>query len=126
MWALSLLEEHAYNAYHDLLTMALSSPGHNQSRKFWIRNWQKQALIKRIDDYERICNVITPLYWIASFASEHKYLIFDNSLAINKNLLEKYTEFWDVIKHKIKRINICKETDYIKIKFESDDDLPLN
>ena len=30
---------------------------------------RKQALIKRIDDYERICNVIAPLYWIVSFAS---------------------------------------------------------
>ena len=98
---------------------------------------RKQALIKRIDDYERICNVIAPLYWIVSFASGYiekrggnKYLIFDNSLAINKEFLKKYTEFWDVVKHKIKKINGGKETDYrkdyIKIKFESDDDLPLN
>ena len=72
------------------------------------------------------------MYWIASFASryiektvENKYLIFDHSLAINKDLLEKYTEFWDVVKHKIKRINRDKKTDYIKIKFESDDDLSL-
>ena len=37
---------------------------------------------------------------------------------------------WDVVKHKIKKIYKGKETDYrkvyIKIKFESDDDLPLN
>ena len=56
--------------------------------------------------------------------------IFDNSLAINKDLLKKYTEVWDVIKHKIKNINGGKETDYrkdyIKIKVESNDDLPLN
>ena len=94
---------------------------------------RKQALIKRIDDYERICNVIAPLYWIVSFASGYiekrggnKYLIFDNSLAINKEFLKKYTEFWDVVKHKIKKINGGKKADYIKIKFESDDDLPLN
>ena len=47
-----------------------------------------------------------------------------------KDLLKKYTEFWDVVKHKIKKINGGKETDYrkdyIKIKFESDGDLPLN
>ena len=77
------------------------------------------------------------MYWIVSFASGYieerggnKYLIFDNSLAENKDLLKKYTEFWDVVKHKIKKINGGKETDYrkdyIKIKFESDDDLPLN
>ena len=59
---------------------------------------RKQALIKRIDDYERICSVIAPLYWIVSFASGYmkewdgnKYLIFDNSFTINKDLLKKYT-----------------------------------
>ena len=39
---------------------------------------------------------------------------------------KKYTEFWDLVKHKIKKINEGKVTDYIKIKFESNDDLPLN
>ena len=93
---------------------------------------RKQALIKTIDDYERICSVIAPLYWIVSFSSGYIkerggniYLIFDHSLAINKELLKRYTEFWDVIKHKIKKINGNTETDYrkdyIKIKFESDD-----
>ena len=79
---------------------------------------RKQALIKRIDDYERICSVIAPLYWIVSFSSGYikerggnKYLIFDNSLAENKDLLKKYTEFWDVVKHKIKKINGGKEID---------------
>ena len=59
---------------------------------------RKQALIKTIDDYERICSVIAPLYWIVSFASGYmkewdgnKYLIFDNSFTINKDLLKKYT-----------------------------------
>ena len=37
---------------------------------------------------------------------------------------------WDEIKNEIKAINGCKENnyeeDYIKIKFNSDDDLPLN
>ena len=49
---------------------------------------------------------------------------------MNKNLLKEYTEFWDVVKHEIKKINGGKETDYrkdyIKIKFEPHDDLPLN
>ena len=31
---------------------------------------KKQALIKRINDYEHICSVIAPLHWITSFASE--------------------------------------------------------
>ena len=57
-------------------------------------------------------------------------MIFDNSFAIKKNLLKQYTELLDVVKHEIKKINGGKETDYrkdyIKIKFESDDDLSLN
>ena len=57
-------------------------------------------------------------------------MIFNNSFTIIKNLLKKYVEFWDVVKHDIKKINGGKETDcrkdYIKIKFESDDDLPIN
>ena len=98
---------------------------------------RKQALIKKIDNYERICSVIAPFYQIVSFASGYikqwggnKYLIFNNSFTIIKNLLKKYVEFWDVVKHDIKKINGGKETDcrkdYIKIKFESDDDLPVN
>ena len=61
------------------------------------------------------------MYWIVSFASEYidkrggdKYLIFDNSSAKNRDLLGKYTEFWDVVKHKIKKINGGKEIDYRK------------
>ena len=52
---------------------------------------KKQALIKRINDYEHICSVIAPLHWITSFASEkgwNKYLAFDNSFAGNKELLK--------------------------------------
>ena len=94
---------------------------------------RKQALIKIIDDYECICSVIAPLHWIVSFTSgyieergKNKSLIFDNSFAENKDLLKKYTEFWDAVKQKIKKINGGKKTDYKKIEFESDDDLPLN
>ena len=79
---------------------------------------KKQALIKRIEDYERIFSVIAPLYCIVTFASGYieerdwnKYLIFGNFFANNKNLLKKCTEFWDVVKHEIKKINTGKETD---------------
>ena len=47
-----------------------------------------------------------------------------------KKVLKKYFEIWDGIKKKMKAINGAKETDYgkdyMKIKFNSDDDLPLN
>ena len=47
----------------------------------------------------------------------------------NKQVLIKYTELWDKIKNLIKKINdkpYDYDEKYIKIKFVSDDDLPLN
>ena len=45
-------------------------------------------------------------------------------------MLEKYTKLWDQIKYHIQTINADKsveyEKDYMKIKFNSDDNLPLN
>ena len=57
----------------------------------------------------------------------NKYLIFD-SVDENKEVLKKYADVWDGIKNKIKAINGGKKMimGYIKIKFDSDDDLPLN
>ena len=58
----------------------------------------------------------------------NKYLIFD-SVDENKEVLKKYADVWDGIKNKIKAINGGKENDYGKdymnIRFDSDDDLPL-
>ena len=55
---------------------------------------------------------------------------FDDSVKENKELLKKYVDFWDEIKSKIQGINDDKENDYekdyMKIKFNFDDDLPLN
>ena len=64
------------------------------------------------------------------------YLIFNNVDAyieenneINKEALEKYTELWDEIKDQIETISSDKpieyKKDFIKIKFESEGDLPL-
>ena len=62
--------------------------------------------------------------------NENKYIIFDDSVNENKELLNKHTDVWDEIKNKIKAINDSEENDYrkdyMKIKFNSDDDLPLN
>ena len=59
----------------------------------------------------------------------NKYLIFD-SVDKNKEVLKKYAGVWDGIKNKIKAISGDKQNDYgkdyMKIKFNSDDDLPLN
>ena len=59
----------------------------------------------------------------------NKYLVFD-STDENEEVLEKYTELWDGIKNEIKTINGGKKggygKDFMKIKFDTDDDLPLN
>ena len=91
--------------------------------------------IKKSSDYENI-NSVNPLYLIIGEVdgyieknNENEYLTFA-STGKNKKALEKYTKLWDKIKYHIKTINTDKsgeyEKDYMKIKFNSDDDLPLN
>ena len=58
-----------------------------------------------------------------------EYLVF-NSANENNEVLKKYNELWDRIKNEIETINIGKtseyDKDFIKIKFYSDENLPLN
>ena len=78
---------------------------------------------------------MNPLYLRINHASEYieeinenKYLIFD-SIDENKELLKKYNDVFNGIRNKIKKISgdECDyEKDYMKIKFNSDDNLPLN
>ena len=59
--------------------------------------------------------------------NENKYLIF-KSTDENKELLKKYLDAWSGIKNKIEAVSSggCDyEKDVVKIKFDSDDDLPL-
>ena len=55
---------------------------------------------------------------------------FDDSVNEKKGLPKKYADVWDGIKYEIKTINGGKENDYgkgyMKLNFNSDDDLPLN
>ena len=61
---------------------------------------------------------------------KYKYLIFDDSVNVKKALLKKYADVWDGIKNEMKAINGGKEKNYgkvyMKIKFNPDEDLPLN
>ena len=60
--------------------------------------------------------------------SVNKCLIFD-STDENKGLLKKYNNVWNGIRDKIKEISSSEcdyEKDYMKIQFNSDDNLPLN
>ena len=65
---------------------------------------------------------------------EVKYLVFDSTNESNE-VLKKYNELWDGIKKEIETINSAKtskctsaeyDKDFIKIKFKSNDNLPLN
>ena len=90
--------------------------------------------IKRIDDYDNIYSV-NPLYLLVNHAygyieekHENKYLIFDTTDE-KKELLKKYNDVWNGIKKKIEEVSSGEcdyEKDYMKIKFNSDDNLPLN
>ena len=89
---------------------------------------------KKIDDCEKIY-CVNPLYLSISNANGYieekdvnKYLIFD-STDENKELLKKYNDVFNGIRDKIKEISGSEcdyEKDYMKIKFNSDDNLPLN
>ena len=89
---------------------------------------------KKIDDCINI-NSVNPLYLgithVNGYIEEkdsNKYLVFD-STDENKELLKKYNDVFNGIRDKIKEINSNEcdyEKDYMKIKFNSDDDLPLN
>ena len=90
---------------------------------------------KKNGECETISSV-NPLYLRINHANGYieekngnKYLLFD-STDENKELLKKYADVWDGIANESKTINGGKENDYgkdcKKIKFCSDDDLPLN
>ena len=93
------------------------------------------TLQKKFDDYENIDSV-NPFYLIISKADEYikennrnKYLVFASTDG-NKLALAKLTKLWDEIKYLIETINEGKkgehEENFIKIKFHSDNNLPLN
>ena len=95
--------------------------------------------IKRISDYENINNVYS-VYLITDKAegyiecnsigetNRNKYLTFA-STEKNKEVLKKYRELWNGIKYLIECNSIKAdeyEKDFMKIKFNSDVNLPLN
>ena len=59
----------------------------------------------------------------------NKYLVLDD-VDENKEVLKKYEEVWEGIKKETETINSGKKIEYgkdfKKIRFESNDDLPLN
>ena len=83
-----------------------------------------------------IINSVNPLYltineMIGHFEekNENKYLVLDDEDK-SKEVSKKYEEFWEGVKKEIETINRGKKIEYgkdfQKIRFKSNDDLPLN
>ena len=91
--------------------------------------------VKKIADCSNISSA-NPLYlmineMIGHFEEKHeiKYLVLDD-LDENKEVSKKYKEVWKGVKKKLKPLMAVKKIEYgkdfRKIRFESNDDLPLN
>ena len=84
--------------------------------------------IKNLNSPNSLYLVFNGLDTYIEESGENKYLIFAST---NKNeiVLGDYTEIWDEIKEKIELIcgnKVMKYSkDFMKIKFESDEDFPL-
>ena len=61
--------------------------------------------------------------------NEDKYLIFAKTER-NKDMVEKYKELWDFIREEIRLTDDVEpfkyKRDFMKIKFKSDDKVPIN
>ena len=80
-------------------------------------------------------NSVNPLYLMINRIKDHfekvdgdKYLIINSE---NGDIMQKYEEIFDGIKEIIKKINdygqpIKYDDNYMKIKFNTDDNIPLN
>ena len=90
--------------------------------------------LKKIANFDNI-NSVNPLYlmvneMIGHFEekNENKYLVLDD-VNENKEVSKKYEEVWEGVKKEIETINggekIEYGKDFKKIRFESNDDLPL-
>ena len=91
--------------------------------------------IKKIAECENIDSV-NPTYLIIGKKDGHiegkngsKYLVFE-SMDENKEVLKKCKELWNLIKNKNETMNSGKkgeyDKDFMKIKFDTDYNLPLN
>ena len=134
------IKNRTYYFYNDIIDLKKFEPNLLKIDKKSYKNIDIYYIgfitIKKFDEYESIYSV-NPLYLrIINHASgyieeknENKYLIFD-SVDENKEVLKISQMLGMELKTKIKAINGGEENDndkdYMKIKFNSDDELPLN
>ena len=132
------IKNQTYNFYNDMINIKNFDPilykiDRKSSKNIGIYNIG-YITIKKVDDCENIYS-LNPLYLLVNHASGYseekgvnKYLIFDSSNE-NEELLKKYNQVWNGIKNKIEEVSSGEchyEKDYMKIKFNSDDNLTLN
>ena len=138
---LLLLQWHNYIEEFDLNLIKIDKKSYKDIDVYYIG----YIKITKIDDCEKIYSVYSS-YLITDKVDEHiecksverssagekngkKYLVFD-FIDENEEVLKKYTDFGDGIKNKIEKINGSKKgeygKDFMKIKFNTDDNLPLN
>ena len=85
--------------------------------------------IKNLNSLNTLYLVFNNLDACIGESGENRYLIFA-STEKNKIMLENYTELWDEIKEQIELITgdkvIKYSKDFMKIRFKTNDDLPLS
>ena len=92
------------------------------------------SYVTKTPEYE--INSVNPFYLMINRVdafieekNEDKYLNTASTVR-NSKVLGKYSEVWNEIKECIEKINNYKlrqyDKDYMKIRFNSDDDIPLN
>ena len=137
------IENRTYYFYNDINDLKNFDAGllKIDKKSYWGIDIHNIRYIKKnkIDDCKNINSAnhlylnITHANWYIEEKGVNKYLVFDSmklhSTDENKELIKKYNDGFDLIRDKIKKINSNKcdyENHYMKIKFNSDDDLPLN
>ena len=132
------IKEQTYYFYNDIIDLkTFDSKNLKLNKKNVKRSWYLQYWIRY---NQKICdcydvNSVNPLYLSIDNASgyigkkeSNKCLIFD-STDENKELLKRYDDVFNGLIDKIKKIDddwLEYTKDYTKIKFNSDDNLPLN
>ena len=85
--------------------------------------------IKNLNSLNTLYLVFNNLYAYTEKSGENGYLIFA-STEKNKIMMKNYRELWDEIKEQIELITgdkvIKYSKDFMKIRFTTNDDLPLN
>ena len=130
------IKNRTYYFYNDLINIEDFAPKLLKLDKKSFKNIGVYYIvyITKKDEYK--INSVDPLYLlidkIDGFAEEKEGSEYLNIFLTDSNseVLKKYAEVWSRIKDYIKKINNGKlgeyDKDYMKIKFNLDDDLPLH